>query len=122
MNKPLDLTKPIQTRGGLKARILSMNLQHASNRNVVVAITHSLYDGETIYLFGNDGKFSNIQHDLDLVNVPEKFEREIWINFYDDDNFSPSLHASADHASFYQGYNWLATKRVIVNFTRGDTI
>lgn len=63
----LDLNKPVQTRSGMRARILSTDLK--STHNIVAAIDK----GETVMMYTKDGlRVIGEITENDLINVPEK--------------------------------------------------
>lgn len=69
----LDLSKPVQTRSGMRARILTTDLR--STHNIVAAI-EALFgenDRESVIMYTKDGLrlIGNITAD-DLINVQEK--------------------------------------------------
>jgi hypothetical protein len=72
-----DLTKPVQTRDGRKARIICTD-RKGDNYSIIALVT-SVYDGEededtnmytTEGLYWCDGQIT----DLDLINIPERHE------------------------------------------------
>lgn len=68
----LDLTRPVQTRDGKKARVICSDRKNSADYPVVALIEE---DEELINCYTRDGKFFHgvnvVQHGLDLVNVPE---------------------------------------------------
>lgn len=81
-NKPVDLTKPVQTRDGRAARILCTDRKHLDCP--VVALV--LVDGsELVRSFYPDGRYlGGGANDNDLVNVPPKVVSEAYRNIYRD--------------------------------------
>jgi hypothetical protein len=79
-NKPLDLTKPVQTRDGRKVRIICTDRKYG---NPIVALVD---DMEVVTRYSSDGKAGDWaikgNPDFDLVNTPEKFEVKGWVNVY----------------------------------------
>lgn len=72
-DKPFDLTKPVQTRDGRKARILATDFKCVTRRSIVAAIT-SVSGEEVLFLRYPDGRISSVEGETaggDLVNVPE---------------------------------------------------
>lgn len=68
----IDWNKPVQTRGGLKVRILDLNSK-VSGYPVVGCVVHP--DGrEEVETWTEDGWVSAIpgEHEWDLINVPER--------------------------------------------------
>jgi hypothetical protein len=74
MDKKLDLSKPIQTRDGRRARILANDLK--GTRPLVAAIsTSDSSPNEGVYTYLEDGRYlTSDPHHFDLVNVPVKKE------------------------------------------------
>lgn len=69
----LDLTKPIQTRSGRKARILCSDVHHVIN-GVIQPLVVLIEDPNFVGFFSTDGTFDpglGRPSDLDLVNVPQ---------------------------------------------------
>lgn len=80
-NKPLDLTKPVQTRGGNAVTIFKTDAKHFK----YPVMGSVLFDGvEFCYCWTADGKSdsSGNANANDLVNVAEKFRIERWVNIY----------------------------------------
>lgn len=76
----IDLTKPVQTRDGLKAVIISVN--DAAGQPVVAAVRER--NGWRIQRFYEDGLWTKLGGlgSNDLVNVPEKVK--VWVNLYNE--------------------------------------
>lgn len=82
-----DPSKPVQTRSGKPARIISLKGKAEAPITAIVNRTH----GEAIFSYRTDGKLQSSESSLDLVNVPEKppekppeithveVERIIWV-------------------------------------------
>lgn len=78
--KNLDITKPVQTRDGKPARIVSTKLGDTYPLGVIATYP----DGkEVFYTCVINGKYNAISSYsvLDLINVPEK--RAVWLNIYE---------------------------------------
>lgn len=69
----LDLTKPVQTRGGRPARILATDLR--SEYPVVGIISHLGYDEVETWTLDGNFVSSDDEHPDDLVNVPVEVRR-----------------------------------------------
>lgn len=80
MNRPLDVTRPVQTRDGRKVRLFETNLK---NRNTRLAGIITMQDGEEfVAAWRADGRATNVREDpIDLVNGPQK--RQGWMNVYE---------------------------------------
>ena len=79
-SKPLDLTKPVQTRDGRPVRILCTDRKHFEGS--VVALV--LMDGkEMVRSYNLDGRYlMSSPSDIDLINVPPKVRSEVYRNVY----------------------------------------
>lgn len=97
---PLDVTKPVQTSGGRKARIVCTDRRMRSGMPVMALITDDEGD-ELICVYALDGK-RNLFASEDLINVPE--QRRIWINYYRGD-VAVTVHSSRREADTY-AYDW----------------
>lgn len=76
--KTLDITKPVQTRDGKPARIVSTKLGKTYPLGAI--ITYS--NGDEVfntYEIGGMQHANGVHSVNDLINVPEKFIR--WVNF-----------------------------------------
>jgi len=80
MPKPLDFTKPLQTRDGKKVRIYATNGQSA--RPIHGATLDA--DGWHSHSWLPDGTFVETMtpYPLDLVQVRPEFRQEGWVNVY----------------------------------------
>lgn len=74
----IDLTTPVQTRNGSKARILAVDLAGATDFPVVAAVTYPSGE-ELLHRFKADGTCSGYSHPLDLVPIPPK-RIEVFLN------------------------------------------
>ena len=70
----LDLTKPVQTRSGLKVTLLKTDLRNNLRYNLtpIIAVISRENDDEVAY-YTAEGRYyiSDIPYPYDLVNVPE---------------------------------------------------
>lgn len=109
LDKPLDLTKPIQTKDGLKARVLCTDLKTTDGPRWVVAIANT--HGEGIYHYQPGGKYVLTPHSMDLVNVAEKIRVQGWLNVYktprygNDSGNMIRLHPTRGEADKYASNN-----------------
>jgi hypothetical protein len=112
----IDLTKPVQTRSGLPARIVSENGRGAFP--VLVIITDP--DGsEFLHRVTHAGSstLAPSENAYDIVNVPEETEefRNIYLKgFYEDD---PEVHISHAHADGVKAGNALREADAPDSFT-----
>lgn len=77
---PLDLTKPVQTHDGRKARIICTDVKGASNEQSILALVEQWGTAEAVFWYRKDGTTKYSGSNSFLTNVPEKIER--WINVY----------------------------------------
>lgn len=80
-SKPVDLTKPVQTRGGKPVRILCTDRK---DRNLPVVALVMFPDGrEDVIAFTSSGRYvDDRETPMDLVNVPPKAVGEAYHNIY----------------------------------------
>lgn len=94
-NKPIDFTKPVQTRDGKPARILCTD---RITRELPVVALILLEGNEQICSFHPDGRYrSDSDSDFDLINVPPKVVSEGYSNVYRDGS-TGKLHITKDAA------------------------
>jgi hypothetical protein len=69
----LDLTKPLQTRDGRKARIICENLKREYSDKLIVAGIENLLGFESVETYYCNGRYYNHggESPRDLVNIPE---------------------------------------------------
>ena len=77
MKKPLDLTKPVQTRDGRKARIVCAN---ARSVYPIIALVSREDDSEELISFYADGHILSTLENVqgDLINVPAEQKWRPW--------------------------------------------
>lgn len=118
--KPFNLEaakagKPVCTRDGRKARIISCSLR---NKNFpIAAIVED--EEENVYQFEANGVCDEHDENLDLMMYPEK--KEGWVNVYrdcdganitKDDNIYSSREAAIASAQFIDGNHYVATTKI----------
>lgn len=94
----LDLTKPVQTRGGRKVRILATDA--GRNQPVIGLLAGDKYT-ESLESWGLDGRYrsdAKEESSMDLVNVPEVHVR--YLNLYGG-TLHISMHRSRVEADQY---------------------
>lgn len=108
--KPLDLSKPVQTRDGQPVTIFTT--ERPNSPYPVVGMTNE----GTILTYTAQGKSysDSREHALDLMNVPER--RTIWLNIYE--NRPPREYSSRDQANFFADPGRIAC--VEVTYTEGE--
>lgn len=110
--KPLDLTKPLQTRLGEKAELVYDGISGDWPLAVVVHYKHG--GGKTLRTYTREGVLYNDEDSMsNLVNVPVK--RTFWLNIYED---RQTGHPNRDHADYYACYGRIAC--VEVTYTEGE--
>jgi hypothetical protein len=114
----LDITKPVQTRDGQKARILCDDLDRRDGRILAVAVASDDTGGEYIVVRYPDGSVGCGNHDNDIVNVPETVE--VLVHFYRNDNgfINASRLSPEQRARFLPYDEHLGSKLVVL--TIGD--
>lgn len=117
-NKPLDLSKPVQTRDGRKARIICTDLKCPDFPIVAAFQLTGSFNEEVSSTFRRDGTFlSGTQTVSDLINVPEK--REVWINFYPkEEGRLPRVHDTKSDADKHASKDREACVKVV--YQEGD--
>lgn len=119
----IDFSKPVQTRDGRPARILATDLRHP-DYSVVAAVS----DGnnlEEIIRFTPEGSFWKARGGrpepdrADLVNVPRKIGREIWVNVYPTDDSYGAMKSKAV-ADQWAGGTRIACVKVVIDCNEGD--
>lgn len=72
-SKPLDITKPIQTRGGKKARILDGCILRKGTEPLIAVAVQGGDSNETIYTVDKEGYYFSCRTPsfLNIVNTPE---------------------------------------------------
>ena len=113
--KPLDLTKPLQTRDGRPAKFL----HKLDNPNSLYPISCVVGDPgkETVEHYSSTGEFCANQHQVnanDLINVPVKHVREYWVNLYTNDE--GGLHRTKGIADANAVGGRLACKKITIEF------
>jgi len=120
--KPLDLTKPIQTRDGRPAKFLH-KLDTSSPFCLVCILNSGIPKSEYANHFNDQGVAGMFPHNDSLVNVPVKHVREYWVNLYPVNklvNCELGLHGSEDQADKSAGPNRLACKKITIPFEEGE--
>lgn len=117
-----DPTKPVQTKGGRKARIIAIDRLDRRSRDgddapfPIVALVKS-HDGrnEDVWSYMADGTWWGDENDL--VNVPE--ERDVWVNVYN--NTYSTTHPDQEHADrSARIYDYARVALLRVRFTVGQ--
>lgn len=115
MNKPFDLTKPVQTRDGNSVRILCTDVED-SDFPVVSLVKRG--KSEALYRHTLKGSYYRSRPDPnDLVNVPVKHQRTGWINCYP---ATLCIHQIKDDADAQRSQDCIACVPITINFEEGD--
>jgi len=116
--KTLDLTKPVQTRNGLPARILITDFKH-KEYTVAAAVTK---DGkEQLYTYDKTGRFMHeCRHELDLINIPVEITKTSWLNVYSNDLLIDCLHSTREQADMQACDGRIACIPVTYTYTEGE--
>jgi hypothetical protein len=78
----IDWDKPLVTRDGRKATVISMTRKTPDNQYPIVALVERDEHIDDVFSFTAEGRYvSSGCHDLDLVNVPTE-RTVLWINLY----------------------------------------
>jgi hypothetical protein len=116
MSKPIDWSRPLQTRDGRKARLLGVINSKPFSHVVAVECRdveetrHHTPSGsywETIY-----------NSDYDLINAPERIKREYWVNVYP--SGALSWFNSKESAAFHSGSSVQARVKVVIECNEGE--
>ena len=92
---PIDWSRPIETVDGKPCRVVCTD--YKAKNPVIVLATHAPNfrgDTESAYDVTEDGFKSNGQPFV--RNVPEKFERTVWVNVHRDSAYGYPSRISAD--------------------------
>ena len=78
----IDINKKYRTRDGREVRIYSTDTERAK-KEVHGAIKDK--DGWYMLAWSKNGIFSNVDRNLDLIEVPHRHKRTMWINVYSEE-------------------------------------
>lgn len=107
-----DPTKPVQTRGGIPARILCHNLRGAAGGETIIALLSDTNTGqEWVRHYFSDGRYEKSKHmsSEDLVNIPEQTRISGWLNVY---NLAGRLSFSSLHLTEEAAKNARASRAI----------
>lgn len=110
-----DPTKPVQTRGGLRAQIIYSKIN--GSRPICAIVTSN--DGVETYetYFGNGRCYERTGADLDLINIPEKRRYTRWVNI--DDKGVGIVYRSEEEADL-NPHNRIACIKIDQEYTVGE--
>lgn len=111
MNKPFDLTKPVQTRDGHSVRLLCTDA--GDGEYPVVALV-----GGSVYRYTLEGAYYRGDRidPADLVNIPAKHQITGWANCYPDITF---VHKTKSEADERRSPRCIACVPITINFEEG---
>lgn len=119
MAKPLDLTKPVQTRNGRAAKIAAVLKNPKHNYPIFAVVTERDGSESTSSHTLAGGLFSAGESPSDLVNVPEKIEYLRYVNIYAGGP-GQVLHLSKAEADILQSPGRLACLEIKLEGKQGD--
>lgn len=109
----IDWTKPIQTQGGLPARVLATDMKGSNP----VAVAVEIEGKESVWLRPMDGSHNMPGYDYaTIINVPEK--RVGYLNIYE--NGDTDSLVSLDIANKASDYGLTPIARIKVEYTVGQ--
>jgi hypothetical protein len=113
--KQFDITKPYQTRSGLKAEVAFTDMEWPFP---FAGRIHRKDETKFPATWGRDGAYGEIgQHEYDLVNVPRTVEVEFWVNVYANGLPSQCLYATHNEADMCARHDRIAC----IHFKRAVT-
>ncbi len=115
--KPFDPTKPVQARDGRKARIICTD---ASNPKYPIVAMVTTDGNENPASYTKEGLIiSNCLNNGDLINIPIKHKREVWVNVYPTTDVSGFFNTrqAADRYSFNDR---IACIKLNIEFEEGE--
>jgi hypothetical protein len=116
-SKPaVDWSKPIQTRAGRKARLLGEII----GRDDPFAVAVMTEDGreDVLYYFASGKFYVNATCVNDIINAPERIERDVWLNVYESGGITP--WADKDTADTHALEGRIACVRVQIDCEKGE--
>ncbi len=112
--KKFDPKKPVQTRDGKPVRIVCTD---ASGPYPIVAIIEEQRGDAYRYTAEGDLHLGH-ETGLDLLNVPEKFSRKVWVNVYP--NRRTAGHATRERADRKACPDRIACIEITIEGQEGD--
>ena len=111
----LDITKPVQTRGGLPARIVCTDRRSFLP---VMALVLDACGTESLVSLTKDFKCT-VCSASDLINVPEKRTLDFWVNIYPQPR-QAYLYASKADADIYTGSDRIDCVHIVQEYVVGE--
>jgi len=116
--KPLDLTKPLQTRDGRPAKFLH-KLDTPNQYPVTCVVNFGIKMMEFTGHFTELGEHNaGSVSKYDLINVPVKHVREYWVNLYR--GRLGAIHTSKPDSDSSASHDRIACKKITIEFEEGE--
>lgn len=116
----IDWTKPIQTRDGRPAELLKIG-------RISSGATHLVFikgeNNDDAFWAHEDGViYPELPKNEDIINVPVKHKRKVWINMYEDTEACASsfTYSSRKTADSHCGMGRIACIEREIEFTEGE--
>lgn len=121
MNK-IDLNKKYRTRDGRAVRVLCVD--RGDNAKVfpfrVVALVDEGNGFEQVFTFDEFGRSRSSDDPLDLVELPPRIQRKVWVNMYDTkDGFIGGAYSSREQADMVTCEDRLACVELDIDVEEG---
>jgi len=115
--RAFDPTKPVQTRGGLPARIIAADRKNDSDLPITALVLR--HGTEYVEHFTSEGRhYHHVDSDRDLINIPVKRRVEVWVNLYPVSE--PCPYMTRADADFMARAGRVACKKVVLEYTEGE--
>jgi hypothetical protein len=111
----IDINKKYRTRDGREVRIYSTDTEGAK-KAVHGAIKEK--DGWYMLAWSKNGIVSNVDRNLDLIEVRPRHKRTVWVNVYGPE--SQTSHHSREQADEERDPECLACIKVDLDFEEGE--
>ena len=112
----IDINKKYHTRDGQEVRIYATDTGGAK-KTIHGAV--KLKDGWYILAWSKNGIVSNIDRNLDLIEVRPRHKRTVWVNVYGS-GIVPEACSSKERANLAAACNRIACIKVEFDFEEGD--
>ena len=118
MKPTFDPTKPVQTRGGRKARIVSTNYEVENYPILALIEVNNGKEMAASYTLNGQHKTFAAESADDLVNIPEKRTADFWVNVYFGD--VGTVHITKNQANNRRSAGCLACLHIVREYTAGE--
>ncbi len=121
-NPPFNPALPVQTRDGREAVIYKVYNGSDPYRNETIHGAIRNGDRWVIYDWHLNGScFLSCVLSSDLVNIPEKITKKVWLHFYKDSMVvAHKTKEESDFAARGWGHSTEAIKEIEVTYTKGE--